>query len=274
MTGSIERNMSPWSSRSKGTLCALAVLVSLAASCQEDRPGPTDPEGAYRLFMEAIEAKDEDAVWEYLDQGTKDLFAEQYKALVRIDRIIEAYFDPSEHRYMRERTGAYLLETEHIDSAKALYQFIFDVDDIVFEEDHEVGATIDEFNYSDEEETVAMILTRGGQSFVMVCQSRANDLPCDNKVKEEDKIWRTVSLRNMFEDAVAPIKNSESALKDFAKENLMDERQRRIEVVQYFQERLKGAPAQASTPAPPAETEEAPAPSDSPEAQRLEVGAP
>ena len=118
MTGSIERNMSPWWSRSKGTLCALAVLVSLAASCQEDRPEPTDPEGAYRLFMEAIEAKDEDAVWEYLDQGTKDLFAEQYKALVRIDRIIEAYFDPSEHRYMRERTGAYLLETEHIDSAK------------------------------------------------------------------------------------------------------------------------------------------------------------
>lgn len=243
MTEECAGRVHPRWTHGKGIVCILALLVSLAAACEEDRPEPTDPEGAYRLFIEAIEAKDEDAVWEYLDQGTKDLFAEQYKALVRIDRIIEAYFDPSEHRYMRERTGAYLLESEHIDSAKALYHFIFDVRDIVFEGDHEVGATIDEFNYTDEDETVAMILTRGGQSFVMM--------------KEEDKIWRTASLRNMFEDAVTPIKNSESALKDFAKENLMDERQRRVEVVEYFQERLKGAPAPKT---------EAPAPSDPTEA--------
>jgi len=194
------------------------------SGCKEERPEPTDPEGAFRLFQEAIAERDEDGLWQYLDVTTKELFYEQYVALVRIDRIIETYFDPSEHRYMRRRTGAYLLQQEQITSPEALYRFLFDIEAIAYDRDHEVGASVDKLTYDESDPTIATIVTRGGQTFLMV--------------QEDDGHWRTPSLRNFFEEALAPIALSEEAMKEFAKENLLGEIERRKQVIEYFQRQV------------------------------------
>lgn len=210
------------SARSLALLLAFALLL---VACEEERPEPTEPDGAFKLFQESLEQNDREALWEYLDQETKDLFTQHYRALVRMDKIIETYFDPSEHRYLRDRTGAFLLKEANIDSPEALYRYTLNPSTIEFGDDEAVGAEIDELVYSDEEQTIAQIKTDANQSFVFI--------------KEQDGIWRTASLRNIVEEALKPIANGEEAMKEFARENLVAERERRLEVIEYFAGRVE-----------------------------------
>ena len=193
---------------------------------------PVNLKALSQLFYQALANKDEAEVWEYLDVSTKKLFVDHYKSLLRTDKIIQDYFDPSEYKYLRQRTGTYLLKEANITSSEELYGFVFSLAGTKFEQDEEVGGTIDEMNYSNEEENIAEIQTRGGQRFVMVL--------------EEDGVWRTASLYSLFEEALAPIKQSETEMIKFARTNLEEELNRRLAVIAYFESQVKqshGAPS-------------------------------
>jgi hypothetical protein len=214
------------------------LTLSLLA-CSEDKPEPTTPEGAFKLFYEALASHDEDGVWEYLDQTTKDVFIDAYRTLLRIDKVIDTYFDPSERKYIKKRTGSYLLKEQSIDSGQALYRFLFDLDALSFDLDHEVGADIQEMSFTDETESIAQLQTRGGQSFIFL--------------REDDLVWRTASLRNLFEAGLAPIMQSEAALREFARENLNDELERRKRIIGFAIGRAQKA-QKAAAPTPAAAT--------------------
>lgn len=232
------------------TALACVCFAGSAVGCDDEKLEPTEPEGAYGLFAEALENREPGAVWEYIDQDTKALFKQHYRALVRIDKMISAYFDPAEHRDLRRRTGAALLPEidalmaeQEIPGGEALYQITFKpkveveregetVFRFSFDEDEAVGMSVDEITI-DEEETEATITTRGGQVFVME--------------KEADGIWRTASLWGPFTEALKPIAISEANLCRYAEDILTEERDRRKAVVDYFWERTGGTQPEGRT---------------------------
>ena len=65
-----------------------------------------------------------------------------------------------------------------------------------------------------------LLVTRADQHFVMI--------------QESDNVWRTAGLRNVFAASLAPIWKSEEAMKEYAKDNLKTEIERRKEVIDYF----------------------------------------
>lgn len=242
-------------------LCAFTATLLLGTGCKEDELQPTEPEGAFGLLTKALQERDEDGVWEYLGKDTRALFTDHYRLLVRIDRIIEAYFDPAEHRDMRERTGVYILEQASIATPKDLYHYIFDMSRThvvdgeevpVFEfgADQEVGMTISEVEYLNEEETSVRITTRGEQKFILH--------------REEDGVWRTDSLGDFFQKALEPIATSEANLRQYAEENLREERERRKALAAFFYERTGRTPPPRQQPAAPPAEQQATAPTEGP----------
>ena len=201
------------------TLPSIFVLMVITSACGDAELTPETPEGAFGLFVEAMKTRDEDAVWTHLDKGTHLLVAERYRSLIRIDKIIELYFDPSEHRYMRNRTGADLLHVHKMKTAVDLYRFIFTLDIIDIGRDEIEGVKVEEVVYPNEDDdTVAEILTRGNQRVVMI---------------EEEGAWKVAALRTLFEQALQPLEDSEKAIREFAKDNLLEERARRKELIEF-----------------------------------------
>lgn len=182
---------------------------------------PNEPDGAYHLFLQALKNKDKAAVWDGIDSSSKVLFRDALASLIRMDRIIETYFDPVEHKYMRERTGTHILKDANIKTPADLFVYMYQPDALVFREDEEVGAQIDDDLIDEKNKRVVTLITKAsGQQFVMM--------------RESDNVWRTAGLRNVFHESLAPIAKSEAAMREYAKGNFDAEIERRREVIAYF----------------------------------------
>lgn len=90
--------------------CCMVVLLAMQPACEDEIPEPTEAEGGYRLSMKALQDRDKEAFWTFLDLETKRTFARHVIKLRRIDRYIQRYFDPTEREDLRRKTGAYILE--------------------------------------------------------------------------------------------------------------------------------------------------------------------
>lgn len=162
-----------------------------------------------------------DAIWEVIDAKSKLLFINAYASLVRVDRIIETYFDPIEYKYMRNRTGSSILHEHSIHNALDLFKYMFKPEKLVFNDQTLSGVAFKSTKKSDKNPYIVTIETNlSGQEFVMV--------------RENDNVWRTAGLYNIFQAAVQPIFDSETAMQEYAKDNLMAEIERRKEVLEYF----------------------------------------
>ncbi len=168
-----------------------------------------------------------DLIWEMIDSKSKMLFINAYASLLRVDLIIETYFDPIEHRTMRDRTGTNILKEHNINNAFDLFKFMFKPDQLVFNEQTNSGVEFKSIKKSDSPYIVTIETNLPGQEFVMV--------------QESDHVWRMVGLFNILNQAVKPIADSEIAMQEYAKENLMAELKRREKVRDYFifQQRLR-----------------------------------
>jgi len=213
----------------------LATCTIAATSCRRTvTESGADSVGAYHQFVELLRAcaKDPkyqeradkrtcepDKVWDAIDAKSKLLFVEAYASLARIDRIIETYFDPIEHKHMRERTGTNVLKENNIQNARDLFLYIFKPEALVFND-----ATNSGVEYKGETSIspsmVEIHTNSPRQNFIMI--------------RESDGIWRNASLRNIFESSLNPIFASETAMKEYAKGNLATELERRKKVVDYF----------------------------------------
>ncbi len=200
---------------------ACCCLIALSAvSCSEASTNPQEPEGGLTLFVQAVRDGDKAAVWERIDATSKQQFYIAYVSLVRMDRIIETYFERSEHKYMRQKTGTNLLREVPISSPQDLFNYLFEPSKIAINLDNEVGATVKSTETNANEPWLAVLNTRANQQYVMI--------------QEQDGLWRTACLRNVFDTILQPIRQSEAQMKEYAKENFKAEIDRRREVIDYF----------------------------------------
>lgn len=213
--------------------CLVAFSFSACSSqgCVNDSTGAI---AAYKSFIASLQACaaashttdkacDKRKIWDMLDSQTKSQFLDAYAALVKIDRIIETYFDPIEHQYMRTKTGTNLLKDANINSYEALFEYVFHPEALIFNANTESGVECESSNTLNDN-VVNIQIHYNGQVFTMI--------------RESDQVWRTSGLLNYVNVALDPIFASESAMTEYAKGNLADEMTRRSKVRQYFLDEL------------------------------------
>ena len=162
-------------------------------------------------------------IWDALDVQTKNQFVDAYASLVKIDRIIETYFDPIEHQYMRAKTGTDVLKKVPISSYKDLFTYIFKPDKLVFNDNTESGLEIEQDIVQD-------------NYHVILKNHVKQDVPM---VLESDGVWRVAGLIDYVNIALEPVFASEVAMQEYAKGNLEAEIKRRTDVRNYFLAQVK-----------------------------------
>ena len=197
------------------------LLLCIISGCQPTISNDAKP--AYDAYLEFIAdlracSKDEvnpaqdrqcdkEKIWNELDAQTKSRFLEAYGALVRIDRIIETYFDNIEHQSMRARTGTDILQTADIKEYKDLFFYMFKPEMLVIDSETDSGLVLEK-SYVNAPDYVTIQTHASGQLFPMIL--------------EDDGVWRTAGLLQAAEAAVEPILASEAAMKEYAKGNLKE----------------------------------------------------
>ena len=220
------------------TLLACFLTASAFSACStEVNETKTESSRAYVSFRTALEACgnieddsvilpagtecDKRAIWDSMDSQSKSQFTDAYNALKHIDNIIESYFDPIEHKQMKQRTGSNILKEAPIKSDYDLFTYIFKPENLVFNKNVTSALTIKEEHISSDTPNIAMI-----------------DLNYDNysvtMIKEDDNLWHTDWLLDKITVSLAPIFASETAMQEYAKGNLIEEMERRTKVRDYF----------------------------------------
>jgi len=219
-------------------LCCLGLIAFSACSAEGNvSNGAKEPLAAYKDFLmqlracgnnqakaPAAETCDKSKIWDAIDVQSKSQFLDAYAALARMDRIIEVYFDPIEHKYMRSKTGTDILKEKNINGYVDLFNYIFKPETLVFNDETESGMSIEKDVIQNE--NMVTLHTHANEDVVMI--------------KESDGVWRTSGLLNYINIALEPIFASETAMQEYAKGNLETEIKRRTKVKEYFEKRKKG----------------------------------
>lgn len=211
-------------------LALFGMVFSLSACSEGVSEGGQGAADAYISFTQLLrncsaDASncDKEAIWNSIDAQSKSSFLDAYNALTRIDRMIETYFDPIEHKYMKAKTGTDILQTANIKEFKDLYFYIFKPEALQFNENVDSGLEIASDSVENANKVIFQ-LHQGGQSVVMI--------------RESDGVWRNTMLLDAINNALYPIFSSEEAMREYAKGNLEAEYKRRMEVRDYFIEQL------------------------------------
>ncbi len=164
---------------------------------------------------------DKEKIYEALDSQTKNELITAYVTLVKMDDVIENYFEDIEHKYMRSKTGTDILKNPDrpIKNNKDLFMYLFKPENIIFNENVISGLTIEK-DIVRNPNLIELQTHMSGQSFIMV--------------KEADGVWRTSVLANYVAAAVDPIMFSSNEMTEHAKGNLEAEYNRRAAVRSYF----------------------------------------
>ncbi len=216
-------------------ICAiLFVLFGLTASsgCSTHPSGAArDAADSFKSFVAALqscaqapESCDKMEIYNSVDAGSKQAFIEAYVNLVRMDRIITTYFDPIEHKQMRERTGTDILDKQNIKNERDLFAYLFRPEALVFD-----AQTLSGLEFSGDVmhgDYQAEIQTHdSSQTFTMF--------------QEDDGKWRLRLAPKVLGHALDPISKSYSEMSEYAQSYFSDELDRRKRVRDYFEEQLK-----------------------------------
>jgi len=147
-------------------LCVSAVVCVVAVGCGPSED-PGDPAGGYNLFRKGLLQTDSDQVWKRLDQRSRDYFQRRYDQLVSMDRKIEQYMRPNEHRLARKQSGTVLLD--EIEGPKGLFEQVVDLEKLKANRATELGSLVGGVKVQEDKKT-AIIETRGGRTYRMVQQ--------------------------------------------------------------------------------------------------------
>ncbi len=193
-----------------------ATLVAFASGCSSELD-PSDPEGAYYIFRDALLEKDAQTVWERTDQETHAYYQARYNDLVEMDETIDRYLPQTDHKIARQQSGTVLLD--EIDDGKGLFLKTFVPDELPEEEAIKVGSDIDEIKLA-EDESSAKIITRAGQEYV---------LTRDDKTDE----WRVMLVRStdIVEKSFAWLDTNRSALQQTVEDLIAEEREKREAII-------------------------------------------
>lgn len=207
-------------------LVSILMVIACGCSAVQASKAAENAVDAYQNLVQTLQACSQNAaqcdrekIWNAMDFQTKSLYLEAYAALVRIDRIIETYFDPIEHKYMKAKTGTDILKSANIRNYQDLFAYLFKPEKLVFDSETLSGLEFE----GDTVENANRILIQThqpSQQFLMI--------------REDDGVWRTAGLLNASALALDPIFQSESAMKEYAQGNLEAELKRRDTVRAYF----------------------------------------
>ncbi|QDG54187.1 hypothetical protein FIV42_26625 [Persicimonas caeni] len=193
-----------------------ATLVALAVGCG-DELDPTEPEGAYYIFRNALLKGDAETVWKRTDDTTKAYFQQRYEQLEEMDETIERYLPQTDHKIARKQSGTILLD--EVDGGKGLFMKVFQPKNLPDEQAIKVGSDIDELKVA-EDDSAAKVVTRAGQEYV---------LKADKKTEE----WHVMLVRSSdkVDGAFGWLEANESALQQTVEDLIAEEREKREAII-------------------------------------------
>jgi lipopolysaccharide export LptBFGC system permease protein LptF len=193
-----------------------ATLVALAVGCG-DELDPTEPEGAYYIFRNALLKGDAETVWKRTDDTTKAYFQQRYEQLEEMDETIERYLPQTDHKIARKQSGTILLD--EVDGGKGLFMKVFQPKNLPDEQAIKVGSDIDELKVA-EDDSAAKVVTRAGQEYVLKA----------DKTTEE---WHVMLVRSSdkVDGAFGWLEANESALQQTVEDLIAEEREKREAII-------------------------------------------
>lgn len=171
-------------------------LLSFGAACSGELD-PGDPKDAYDLFRHAFFAGDGEAVWERLDDQTRDYFDDRYDRLEGMNNLIERYLPHTDHQIARSQSGAELVS--QLDSGRDLLIRILEPVDFPDDEAVRFGSEVEQLQMAEDRQS-AIAVTRGGQQFGLVLQD--DDLWYVNLVDSDELLEHALNWLHQNEDAL------------------------------------------------------------------------
>jgi hypothetical protein len=195
---------------------AMIAILGLLAGCASELD-PTEPEGAYYLFRDAMLQGDGEEVWKRTDAETHRYFQERYEDLVDMEETIEKFLPQTDHRIARKQSGAILLD--EVDDGRELFLKIFTPENIPDDQAIRIGSDIDELILA-EDESAAKVVTRAGQEYVLTRD-------------EESEKWRVMLVRSSesIEESMGWVGQNESALQQTVEDLIAEERDKREAII-------------------------------------------
>lgn len=211
-------------------LCVLVALLS--ASCAEELL-PTEPEGAYMLWRQALLEGDEDAAYSYLDEETHKIFDQRVEVLRAMEKDIQRYLPQVDQKLARQQTGVVLLKQGKIDDGAGLFRALFTTEGLEVTPEIEVGTEISEIEINEAGDEAAVV-AYAGQQFLLR--------------KEGDGVWRIASWRSMCIERTLWILDNRSALEQTVQDLINEEKEEMNAVIKFLLAEEKRRKAQAEAP--------------------------
>ncbi len=197
----------------------LASLIALSAiSCAEELL-PTEPEGAYLIWRQALLEGNADVAYDHLDEQTRAVFEERVEVLNVMSEDILRYLPRTDQRLARQQTGAVLLKEKGIEDGRGLFKVLFKPEAMKVTPEIEVGTEVSsvEINETGDE---AAIVVYAGQQFLLR--------------KEEDGIWRITSWRTLSLERTQWILDNRDALEQTVQDLINEEKEEMDAVIKYL----------------------------------------
>lgn len=193
-----------------------AALALTALSGCSDKQDPTDPEGAYNIFRDALFQGDADGVWQRLAATTHSYFGEQHARLVQMDGTIEKYLPQTDHMIAREQAGSIL--TDEVSDGKSLFTKVFTPKTLPQDEAYRLGSNVSEVEVA-EDEKFARIKTLAGQEYVL---SRGD---------RDEWFVMLIKSSEAVQGRLTWVETNESALKQTIEDLIAEERKEREAII-------------------------------------------
>lgn len=196
----------------------LLMLMSAALGCSSELD-PTQPDGAYYLFRDALLAADGEGVWKHSDEATHLYFQERFEHLGEMDKTIDQFLPQTDHRIARQQSGAILLD--EIKDGKGLFLKIFQAKNLADNEAIRIGSDIDELTVN-KERTAARVMTRAEQVYLL-------------KKSADSEQWHIMLMESetskSVEKSLGWLGHNESALQQTVEDLVAEQRQEREAII-------------------------------------------
>lgn len=196
----------------------LLMLMGAALGCNSELD-PTQPDGAYYLFRDALLAADGEGVWKYSDEATHLYFQERFEHLAEMDKTIDEFLPQTDHRIARQQSGAILLD--EINDGKGLFLKIFQAKPLAENEAIRIGSDIEELTVN-KEGTAARVMTRAQQVYLL-------------KKADQSEQWHIMLMESetskSIEKSLGWLDHNESALQQTVEDLVAEQRQEREAII-------------------------------------------
>ena len=165
-------------------VCGLSTTLGCTAYPSNSARPAVDSFNAIIATLEACSKApsdcDKTSIWNTIDAKSKMAFIQAYVSLVRMDKVITTYFDPIEHKQMRDRTGTDLLDKQNITNEIDLFAYLFHPEKLVFDESTKSGL---QFKSDDiiSDYVVDIHTNQSRQDSSYQCRAHQGSLPAEEK---------------------------------------------------------------------------------------------